>query len=116
MSRGSRARSPKGLGARAKSWRRAPRGRRLTCFVKRLLVFPDDADDDALHDDVALVHAERLHRVVRRLQPDPATGLAVVALHRGTLSMDQRDHGLAGVGLVPLLNDDVVAVLDVLVD
>src|SRR5262245_16442991 len=117
-SRASRARWPKASGARAKSSLLAPRARRWTVSVKRRrgLVFPDDADDDALHDDVALVEAQRLQRVVGGLQPDPPTGLAVESLDRGAFSVDERDHRLAGVGLVSLLNDDIVAVLDVLVD
>ena len=80
------------------------------------LVLPDDADDDALHDDVALVYADRSHRRVRRLQPDPATGLAIVPLHRRVLAMNQRDDRRAVVGLIPLMDDHEIAVLDVLVD
>src|SRR5205809_1088607 len=82
--------------------------RRWIVCAKRLLVFPDDADDNALHDDVPLVQAERLHRVIRRLEPDPAAGLAVEPLDRGPLTMDERDHRLAGIGLVALLHDDIV--------
>src|SRR5919108_1664651 len=112
----SPARWRKGSGARARSWRRARRAPHSIDYAKRRLVFPDDADHHALHDHVALVETQRLQVLVGGLQPDPAAGLAVKALDRGALSMDQRDHGLAGIGLVTLLNDDVVAVLDVLVD
>src|SRR5919197_2173712 len=115
-SQGSRARSPRGSVGLAKWWRRAPRARPSTACARRPLVFPDDADDNALHDDVALVQAQRLHRIISGLQPNPAAGLPVKALHRGALSMDERDHRLAGLGLVSLLHDDIVAVLDVLVD
>src|SRR6266550_594846 len=110
------ARSPKASAGRGKSWRRARRGPRSNGYGRRLLIFPDDADHDALDDDVALVEPQRLHLVVRRLQPDPPAGLAVEPLHRGPFTMDERNHGLTGVGLVAFLNDDVVAVLDVLVD
>src|SRR3989441_5729480 len=114
--RESRARSPRASAARARSSRRGRREPRSTGCAKRPLVFPDDADDHALHDDVALVEPQRLQRVVGRLQPDPPAGLGVKAFDRGAFSMDERDHGLAGVGLVAFLNDDVIAVLDVLVD
>src|SRR6266850_7767485 len=107
MSPGSRDRWRKESVAHARSWLRARRARPSIGYGKRPLVFPDDADDDPLHDDIALIQAQRLHRVVRRLQPDPPAGFAIETFHRGALSMDQRDHGLAGVGLVPFLNDDV---------
>src|SRR2546423_11472300 len=110
------ARSPKGSDGPARLSRRARRELRSTVCAKRLLIFPDDADHHALDDDIALVEAQRLHFLVGRLQPDPPAGLAVKPLHRGAFTMDERDHGLAGLGLVAFLNDDVVAVLDVLVD
>src|ERR1043166_7780673 len=91
----SRAPSRKASAARARSLRLAPRGRRSTACAKRRLEFPDDSDADALHDDVALVDAQRLHRIVGGLQPDPAAGLAVKPFDRGTLSVDERDHRLA---------------------
>src|SRR2546425_8168673 len=110
------ARSRKASDGRAGSWRPGGRGPRLIGYEKRPLIFPDDTDHHALDDDVALVEAQRLHLVVGRLQPDPAAGLAVEPFHGGAFTMDERDHGLAGVGLVAFLNDDVVAILDVLVD
>src|SRR6188474_978778 len=112
----SRARSPKGSDGRAKWWRRARREPPSIACAKRRLVFPDDADDHALHDDVAFVQAERLHRIIGGLQSDPAAGFAIEPLDRRALAVDQRDDGLARIGLIPLLNDDVVAVFDVLVD
>src|SRR2546422_5355307 len=60
--------------------------------AKRPLVFPDDADDHALHDDVALVEPQGRQRVVGRLQPDPPAGLAVKAFDRGAFSMDERSE------------------------
>src|SRR5438093_6241729 len=110
------ARSPKASAGRAKSSRPARRGPRSIGYGRRLLIFPDDANHHALDDDVALVEPQRLHPVVSRLQPDPPARLAVEPLHRGPFSMDERNHGLAGLGLAAFLNDDVVAVLDVLVD
>src|SRR5467141_4859988 len=114
--RESPARSLKASDGRARSWRRARRGLRSTGCAKRPLIFPDDADHHALDDDVALVEAQRLHFLVGRLQPDPPAGLAVKPLHRGAFTLDERNYGLAGLGLVAFLNDDVVTVLDVLVD
>src|SRR5437667_17829 len=92
--------SPKGSAARVKLWRRAPRARPSIGCGKRRLVFPDDPDHHSLDDDIPLVETQRLERIVGRLQPDPPTGFAVEAFHRGALSMDQCDHGLAGVGLI----------------
>src|SRR2546427_5119567 len=111
-----RAGSPKASAGRGKSSRRARRGPRSIGYGRRLLIFPDDANHHALDDDVALVEPQRLHLVVSRLQPDPPARLAVEPLYRGPFPMDERNHGLAGLGLVAFLNDDVVAVLDVLVD
>src|SRR5882672_5647465 len=110
------ARSPKGSGERARWSHRGRRGPRSIDCAKQPLVFPDDADHHALDDHVALIQPERLHLVVGRLQPDPPAGLAVKPLHRGSLTIDQGNHSLAGLGLVAFLNDDVVPVLDVLVD
>jgi len=75
--------------------RRAPRS---IGSGKRPLVFPDDADHDALDDYIALVDAQRLHRVIGRLQSDPATWLAIVTFDRGALAVDQRDDRLSGFG------------------
>src|SRR6266436_5146768 len=99
MWRESQVRWAKGSAAPAKLWRPARHAPRSIGCAKRRLVFPDDADDHSLHDDVALVEPQRLERVVGWLEPDPPTGLAVEALHGGALSMDERNDGLAGVGL-----------------
>src|SRR5207249_9657228 len=99
--------------------RRSRRGRDGPCWSgcgARALVFPNDADDHPLHRDVALVHAQRAHRGIRGLEPDPAARLAIELLDRRARAVDQRHHGLAVVGLVALVHDDEVTVLDVLVD
>src|SRR6266536_3251258 len=113
---GSPGRSLKGSAARAKWWRRGRRAPPSTGCARRRLVFPDNADDHALDDHVTLVHPQRLHGRIRRLQPDPAPRLATAPPSGGAVAVHQGDDGLAGVGLVTLLHDDVVAVLDVLVD
>src|SRR5229473_2963434 len=46
---------PKGSAGREKWLRRAPRVRRSIGCVRRALVFPDDADHDALNDDVVSI-------------------------------------------------------------
>src|SRR2546426_5970704 len=93
---------------------RAPRaGRSSGCGP---LVLPDDPHHDPLHEDVALVHAQRGHRGVRGLEPDPAARLAIEFLHGGVLAVHQCDDRLPVVGGVALVHDDEVAVLDVLVD
>src|SRR5256885_8217919 len=80
------------------------------------LISPDDAHDDALNRDVALVETQRRHGGIRRLEPDPASGLAIETLDGGARALHQRDHGLAVVGLVALVHYDEITVLDVLVD
>src|SRR5256886_6577523 len=80
------------------------------------LIPPDDAHDDALNRDVALVETQRRHGGIRRLEPDPASGLTIETLDGGARALHQRDHGLAVVGLVALVHHDEITVLDVLVD
>src|SRR6266705_1651792 len=103
MARCERGRSiPNASASASKTWQSCRAGRRPRSigYGRPLLIFPDDADHHALDDDVALVEPQRLHFLVRRLQPDPPTGLAVEAFDRGPFTMDERNHGLAGFGLV----------------
>src|SRR5438128_4706614 len=78
---------------------------RSTACAGRALVLPDDSHHDALHDDVALVHAQGRHAGVGGLKPNPAPRLAVEPLDRGAGAVNQGDHRLAAVRLVPLLDD-----------
>src|SRR2546430_4085431 len=64
------------------------------------LVPPDDAHDDALHGDVALVETQRGHGGIRGVEPDPSSRLAVETPDPGAPSPHQRDDRLARVGLV----------------
>src|SRR5882724_2086969 len=100
---------------RGKSCASARPGRPSSDCAARL-VLPDDAYHHALDHDVALVDTERRHGGVRGLEPDPPAGLAIEPLDRGARALHQRDHRLAVVGLVALVDHDEVAVLDVLVD
>src|SRR5688500_13938536 len=77
---------------------------------------PEHPDDHALDADVVLVNEDRLHRLVRRLEPDPPVALAVDLLHRRRRAVHHRDHHLAVVGVLPLVDDHEVAVADVGVD
>src|SRR6476469_495700 len=54
-------------------------------------VLPKHPDDDALDGDVVLVHVDRKHRLVRRLQPDATVALAIDFLHGGGVVVDERD-------------------------
>ena len=58
---------------------------------------------------------DRLHRGVRRLQADVPL-LAIELLQRDVGAVEQRDDHLAVVGGPAILDDDVVAVADLLVD
>src|SRR5690348_5333640 len=75
------------------------------------LVPPDDAHDDSLNRDVALVETQRRHGGIRRLEPDPPSRLPIESLDGGARALHQRDHGLAVVGLVALVHHDKIAVL-----
>src|SRR5258708_6397297 len=103
-------------------WRRAtwcvrarPAPRSRGCGAPALPL-PNDAHHHTLDHDVALVHAQRRHGGIGGLEPDPAPWLAIEAFHGGARALHQGNHGLAVVGLVPLVDDDEIAVLDVLVD
>ena len=58
---------------------------------------------------------DRLHRRIGRLQADVAL-LAIELLQRDVGAVEQRDHHFAVVGRAAILDDDVVAVADLLVD
>src|SRR2546426_1124310 len=111
-----RAATRKESRGRATRWGPAPPGRRWSASGEPALVLPDDADDDSLDDHVALVEAQGSHLGIRRLQPDPAAGLAVELLDGGARAVHEGDHRLSVVRLVALLDHDEIAVLDVLVD
>src|SRR5256885_5258142 len=80
------------------------------------LISPDDAHDDALNRDVALVETQRRHGGIRRLEPDPPPPPALEKLDRGARALPPPDPGLAGVRLVALLHHAEIALPDVLVD
>ena len=82
----------------------------------RSLVPPHHPDDDSLNRDVVLVDVDRLHRLVRRLETDATVALAIVLLDRGRRAVHERDDHLAVVGALALVDDDEVAVADLLVD
>src|ERR1044071_9596775 len=106
----------KGLHGRARPSIPAPRGPLWTGCGAPALVLPDDAQHDAPNQHVTLVHADRRHLGVGGLQSNPAAGLAKVLFARGALAPDQGDDGVAVVGMIALVHDDVIAVADLLVD
>src|SRR6266511_415827 len=108
--------TPTASRGRATCSRRGRPGTRWSGCAGPALVLPDDADHDALDHDVALVHPQRGHRRVRRLEADPTAGFTIELFDCGARPLHQGYHRLAVVGLVALVHDDEVAVLDVLVD
>src|SRR5690606_32810941 len=77
---------------------------------------PDYADHDALYHHTVRWEVHRLHALVRRLQPDLSIAFAVEPLHRGRLALHQSDHHLAILRSVARIDDDVVAIPDLLLD
>src|SRR5690606_1889941 len=77
-----------------------------------------EAPDDAAHDaaDLHLVDVDRLHLRVGRLQPHAAVGLAVVALQGRFLVGKDGDDDVAVARRALALDDDEVAVRDVVLD
>src|SRR5260370_3548736 len=114
--RASRTPTKRGWSGPARRSTRARGARRWTACAAPALVAPDDADDDPLDYDVALVDAQRRHGGVGGFEPDPAPGLAIELLDRSARPVDQRDHGLAVVGIVALVHDHVIPVLNMLLD
>src|SRR5258706_8326461 len=82
---------------------------------KPCLILPHDPDDHALHLHLVWIDHQRLHRRVGRLEAHAAV-LAVELFQRDIEPAKQRDHHLAIVGGLAILDDDEVAVADLLVD
>src|SRR5437660_3750963 len=80
------------------------------------LVATQYAHHDALYADVVLVDVRRRHRLVGRLKPNPAVAFPVHLFHGRRRSVEHRNDHLAIVGALPLVDDDEVAVANVLVD
>src|SRR5438034_1117220 len=79
-------------------------------------VLPHDADHHTLHLDVVGIDEDRLHGRIRRLQADFAAGIPVKLLERHVRPAEQRDHHFAVVSRLAILDDDEVAVANLLVD
>src|SRR3954471_4030233 len=79
-------------------------------------VLPHHSDDDALDLYLIGIDEDGLHRGVGRLQADLVARVAVELLERDVGAADQRDHHLAVVGGLAILDHDEVAVADLLVD
>src|SRR6266850_7797541 len=79
------------------------------------LILSHHADDDALHLYLVGIDHQRLHRRVGGLQADTAV-LPVELLQRHVEPAEQRDHHFAVVRRLAVLDDDEIAVADLLVD
>src|SRR5690606_37204206 len=88
---------------------------RLRGSAVRSSVFAQDRDDDAADLARRGVDDERLQGVVGRLQADAVAAFAVEALDRRR-AVDDGDDGLAVVRGRALLDDDVVAIEDAVLD
>src|SRR6266487_1993840 len=111
-SRGWSLRMPTAWRGRGRSCAPARPGRPSNdCAARPALVCPDDAYHHALDHDVALVDPQRRHGGVRGLEPDPPARLTIEPLDRGARAVHQRDHRLAVVGLVALVDHRLTAYL-----
>jgi hypothetical protein len=82
---------------------------------ERKSVFSEDADDAALDLYFGGGQDDGLHLRVGGLETDFSAGFAVEALEGGLFAADQGDDDFAGIRDLSLLDDDVVAVEDVVV-
>src|SRR5262249_50729321 len=79
-------------------------------------ILPHDPHDDALHLHLVGVAENRLHRGVRRLKPDFAAWLAIEFFQGDLGPAEQRNHHLAVVGALAILDYDEIPIADLLVD
>src|SRR5690606_40271501 len=93
-----------------------PCGPASSCSAPATSVPPDHANHDALYHHAVRRKVHGLHPLVRRLQPDATVALPVEALDRRGLSLHECDDHVTVLCRVPRVDDDVVAVPDVLVD
>src|SRR5688572_13219260 len=80
------------------------------------LVATKHADHDALHLALVGVDDARLHALVGRLEADLVAAFLVEALERGLAAVEQGHDLLAVARALAALDDDVVAVAEVVVD
>src|SRR4029079_8648426 len=78
------------------------------------LIAAEDADDHALDAQRPRVHVGGPQGAVGGLQAYPTVTLAEQLLERDALALEQGDHHLAVAGGLAVLDDDVVAVADLL--
>src|SRR5580704_5101830 len=85
-------------------------------LAQRPLVAAQHPDDDALNRDVVLVDVDRRHGLIRRLQPNAPVALAIELLDGRRGCAEHGDDHFAVVGTLPLVDDNEIAVTDLLVD
>src|SRR5918994_3943636 len=79
-------------------------------------VFPDNSDDHALDQDIALLEPHRLHGSISGLEADPSACLTVKLFHRGLAAVHQGDDHFTILGCLLSMHDDDITIHDVLVD
>src|SRR5579859_4033434 len=114
-SRVSRAIWRRGWNGHAPPWSRERRAKPCeSCGMGTRSVLPNDPHHHALNHHVALVDPDGGELRVGRLQPDPPARLTIVLLDGGAPraaardAVQERHDRLAVVGLVALLDHDVV--------
>ena len=85
-------------------------------FGRLRSVFAEDADHTALDFDVPGRNDDGVHLAIGRLEADLAARFAVEALERGVGAANEGDDDFTGIGDLGLLDDDVIAVQDVVLN
>src|SRR5262245_26572739 len=96
--------------------RPTPRLAPVTTAVGIALVLTHYADDDTLDLHLIGIREDRLHRGIRRLKADLSAGIAIELLQRDIGAAQQSDDHLAVVRRLSILDDDEIAVANLLVD
>jgi tetratricopeptide (TPR) repeat protein len=106
----SRSLQPRGRGRPSRS---APPFRRVR---STLTVFSQHGQQTALYLDIRRGNDNRLERGISRLEPDRISRLAINPLESSIASRHQRDHDIAVSRIGDLLQQDDIAIADVIVD
>lgn len=78
--------------------------------MSAISIFAEDADDSALDFYIGGGKNDGCHLRIGGLEANLSGGLAVEALERGFFIADKSDDDFTGVGDLRLLNDDVIAI------
>lgn len=80
------------------------------------LILPHHPHDDALNLNLVWLHEQRLHGSVRRLKANPSSGIPKELLQCDVRPTKQGDYHLAVFGRLAILDDNKVAIANLLVD